>query len=833
MRGLMEDLRLATRVLARRPGFSAVIVATLGLAIGANAAVFSFVDAILLRPLPLAAPERLVRIYSRFASGLDWASVSYPNYRDFERANRVFAALAAEANQAYVVGNGASSEQVVGAQVSANYFSTLGVRPALGRAFAPEEERVASPVAVIGDGFWKRHFAGDPRVLGSTVALNGTAFKVIGVAPVGFSGPNTGLVAEVWTPLSMQPAVNPAGGHGADGAEGAGAAGEDHRDLLRQRGACWLQLTGRLRPGVSFRQAADAMSALAAELRQLYPRDNEGISLSLLPESQARIYPPMRGGLVALSALLQVVVGLVLAVACANVAGLLLARGAARRREIGIRLALGARTGRLVRLLVSESLVLGLAGGAVGLALAAWAARALSAWRLPLEMPISFHVDFDSRVLLVTLGAALLTGLLCGLVPALQLARPGLALAIREGDAGLRPRRTRLRSALVTVQIAATFVLLVGAGLFLRSLANSQAAALGFRSQGLLVASLNLGYAGYDERTGERFFERLETRLRELPGVRSVSLATRLPFSVMRATIPAAPEGYVPPRPAMGTPELAVNWVAPDYFKTMAAPLSAGREFTVADLPGTAPVVVVNEALVRRFFFARGPVEAALGKRLMVSGKPYRIVGVARDAKQLDLDAAQAPYVYLDLFQDYRPQVAIHLRTAGDMASQAAALRREVRALDARVVLFDVKPIARQLDLPLLPQRMAVGSLAAMGMLALVLALVGLYAATAYALSRRTREIGIRIALGAGHRQLLAVVLRDGMTQCAAGVAIGLAASLAATRFAAGLLYGVDPADPAILLTTAALVTCLALAANLVPALAAIQRDPREALSAE
>jgi predicted permease len=818
MTGLMEDLRLAARVLARRPGFSAVIVATLGLAIGANAAVFSFVDAILLRPLPVAAPERLVRIYSRFASGLDWASVSYPNYRDFERANHVFAALAAEANQAYLVGDGASSEQVVGAQVSANYFATLGVRPALGRAFAPEEDRVASPVVVIGDGFWKRHFAGDPRILGSTVALNGTAFKVVGVAPAGFTGPNTGLTAEIWTPLSMQAAVQPGGAGG---------------DLLRMRGSYWLQLTGRLRPGVSLRQAAEAMNALAARLRQLYPRDNEGVSLSLLPESQARIYPPMRGGLVALSALLQVVVGLVLAVACANVAGLLLARGAARRREIGIRLALGARTARVVRLLLSESLLLGLAGGAVGLALAAWAARALSAWRLPLEMPISFHVEFDSRVLLVTLGAALLTGLLCGLVPALQLARPGLALAIREGDAGLGPRRTRLRSVLVTVQIAATFVLLVGAGLFLRSLANSQAAALGFRSQGLLVASLNLGYAGYDERTGQRFFERLEARLRELPGVRSVSLATRLPFSVMRATTDAAPEGYVPPRPGMGTPELAVNWVAPDYFKTMAAPLAAGREFTAADRPRTPPVVVVNEALVRRFFFASGPVEAALGKRLMVSGQPHRIVGVARDAKQLDLDTVQPPYVYLDLFQHYRPEVAIHLRAVGDMASQVAALRREVRALDARVVLFDVKPIARQLDLPLLPQRMAVGALAAMGMLALVLALVGLYAATAYALSRRTREIGIRIALGAGHRQLLAVVLRGGMTQCAAGVAIGLAASLAATRFAAGLLYGVDPADPAILLTTAALVTCLALAANLVPALAAIQRDPREALSAE
>ncbi len=817
---LAEDLRLALRTLRRRPAFSAVIVATLGLAIGANAAVFSFVDAILLRPLPVAAPERLVRIYSHFASGLDWASVSYPNYRDFERANGVFTALCAEANQAFVVGDGASSQLVVGALVSANYFSTLGVRPALGRAFEPADDRLASPETVIGDGFWRRHFGGDPRVLGRTVALNGTVFKVVGVAPAGFTGPNTGLLAEVWTPLSMQPAVIP----GAD--------------LLHQRDSDWLQLTGRLRPGVSLRQAADAMDALAGRLRQLYPRENEGVGLSLLPESQARIYPPMRGGMVALSALLQVVVGLVLAVACANAAGLFLARGAARRREIGIRLALGARTARLVRLLVSESLVLGVAGGAIGLALAFGASRLLSSWRLPMQLPISFQVELDSRVLVLTLGLALLTGVLFGLVPALQLVRPRLASAMREGGTAPAARRAPLRAllqvrgALVTAQIAATFVLLVGAGLFFRSLGNAETTDLGFRAQGLLVASLNLGYAGYDAKTGQRFFERLETRLRELPGVTSASLATRLPFSVMLATTGAAPEGYVPRRPGEGAPQIAVNWVAPEYFSTMQAGLAAGREFTATDRPETLPVVVVNEAFVRRFF-AGEPAPAVLGKRLVVGGTPHVIVGVAHDAKQLDLTPRQAPYVYLDLFQHYRPAVAVHLRTAGDPASLIAALRREVRALDPRVALFDIKPIARQLELPLLPQRMAVALLAAMGTLALVLALVGLYGATAFALSRRTREIGIRIALGAGHRQLLAVVLRDGMVQCGLGLAAGLAIALAFNRLAASLLYGVNPVEPAILILTAAVVSSLALAANLVPALAAIQLDPKQALGTE
>lgn len=827
MSGFAEDLRFALRTLGRRPGFSAVIVATLGLAIGANAAVFSLVDAILLRPLPVAAPERLVRIYSHFASGLEWASL--PNYLDYERGNRVFTSLSAEGNQGFLVGDDASGQLILGALVSANYFATLGVRPALGRAFEPAEDRVASAVVVIGDGFWKRHFGADRRVLGRSVILNGTAFKVVGVAPAGFTGPNTGLLEEIWAPLSMTPTMQ----------RSLTAAS----DVLQERDGNWLQVVGRLRPGVSLRQAADAMNAIAGRLRQLYPRANEGISLRLLPEAEGRIYPAMRGGVVVLSSLLQAVVGLVLVVACANAAGLFLARGSSRRREIGIRLAVGARVWWLIRLLVSESLVLGLGGGAIGLGLAFWATRWLSSARLPMQIPISFPVEFDARVLCLTLGLALLTGVLFGLLPALQMVRPSLAMALREGDVGgggaggaggrgLRRSTLSLRGILVVAQIAATFVLLVGAGLFFRSLANAEATQLGFRADGLLVASLNLGYAGYDAKTGPRFLERIEMRLRELPGVSAVSLATRLPFSVMLASVKTAPEGYVPRRPGEGAPQIAVNSVAPDYFATLQIGLAAGREFTVADRPEKQLVAVVNEALVRRFF-AGDPPAAVVGRRLLVGGTPHVIVGVARDAKQLNLSAAQEPYVYLDLFQNYQPAVAIHLRSAGDPASLIPALRREMRALDPHVALYEVKPIARQLDMPLLPQRTAVGLLAAMGCLALLLALVGLYGATAYALSRRTREIGIRIALGAGHRRLLALVLRDGAAQCGLGVALGLAVALSINRLAASLLFGVNPIDPAILATTAVLVSALALAANLVPALAAIQLDPKQALGAE
>jgi predicted permease len=579
------------------------------------------------------------------------------------------------------------------------------------------------------------------------------------------------------------------------------------------------------------------MNAIASHLRQLYPQANEGVSLRLLPEAEGRIYPAMRGGVVVLSALLQAVVGLVLLVACANAAGLFLARGSSRRREIGIRLAVGARVAWLVRLLVSESLVLGLGGGAIGLGLAFWATRVLSSARLPMQIPIGFQVEFDARVLMLTLGLALLTGVLFGLLPALQIVRPNLAAALREGDvggsgAGMRRSVLSLRGILVIAQIAATFVLLVGAGLFFRSLGNAEATQLGFRADGLLVASLNLGYAGYDAKTGPRLLERIEARLRELPGVSAVSLATRLPFSATLTSVNAAPEGYVPRRPGEGAPQIAVNAVAPDYFATMQIGLAAGREFSVADRPEKQPVAVVNEALVRRYFAGKPPAEV-LNKRLMVSGTPHVIVGVARDAKQLSLKSAQEPYLYLDLFQDYQPAVAIHLRSAGDPASLIPALRREVRALDPHVALYEVKPIARQLELPLLPQRTAAGLLAAMGFLALLLALVGLYGATAFSLSRRTREIGIRIALGADHRRLLALVLRDGAAQCGLGVVIGIAIALAVNRLAASLLFGVNPIDPTILLTTALLVSALALAANLVPALSAIQLDPQQALSAE
>jgi predicted permease len=811
MTSFWDDLRLAARTLRRRPGFSAVIVATLGLAIGANAAVFGFVDSLLLRPLPVAAQERLVRIYSHFASGLDWASVSYPNYLDYERANRVFSALAAEANQGLVVGDSASSQLVLGALVSANWFSTLGVRPALGRAFRPEEERAPSAVAVVADDFWRRSLGADPRVLGRSLRLNGTDFKIVGVAPPGFRGPNTGLETEVWVPLSMQPAVIP-GPH-----------------LLSFRDSCWLQLTGRLRPGVTLAQANQAMNALAAELRRLYPKDNEGVSLMLLPESRARIYPTMRGAIVVLSALLQAVVGLVLAVACANAAGLLLARGSARQREIAIRLALGARTGRLVRMLLTESLLLGLAGGAAGLGLAFGVTRLFGSFSLPMQLPVAFRVEVDSRVLALTLGVALATGILFGLVPAWQIARPRLAAAIREGGADAGRRRSRLRGALVVAQIAASFMLLVGAGLFFRSLRNVETANLGFRARGLLVASLNLGYAGYDERTGPRFLERMTARLGELPGVRAVSLATRLPLSLMHRTVDAAPAGYVPRQAGEGKPEIDANWVAPGYFKTMEMPLVAGREFTLADRKEGQPVVVVNEALARRFF----PAGQALGRKLVVGDTPNLVVGVVRDGKQLHLQGEPSPFVYLDLFQNYQPAVTLHLQTAGDAAALAPALRRAMRELDPRVALFDVKPIARQLDFELLPQRLAGGLLGAMGALALGLALLGLYAATAYALAQRTREIGIRIALGAGHRRLLAFLLRGGAAQCALGLAIGLAMTLLLARPAAGLLFHVSPIDPASLGAAAALVASLSLAANLIPAMAALQVDPRQALAAE
>jgi predicted permease len=813
MAGWSSDLRLATRGIVRRPGFSAVVVISFGLAIAANTAIFSFVNAILLRSIPVSEPDRLVRIYSEFASGLRWASVSHPNYLDYVRFNRSFSSICAERPVAFMFGadDGSGDDRIVGSLVSANYFSTLGIQPAFGRSFAPDEDTVrgGNAVAVISDGFWRRRFAADPDVLKATLVLNGTPFKVIGVAPPDFMGLNVGLVTDVWVPLSMH------------------NIGMPGPNLFEQRGITWLALTGRLKPGISIAQASANLNAIATTLRQQYPEDNAGISLTVIPEREASIHPPLRNAFVSLGILLQAVVGLVLLVACANIAGLLLARGSSRNREMGIRIAIGGGRGQLVRMLLVESMVLGLLGGALGMLLASWVARAIGAFRPPMALPVSFDLSFDTRVLLFSLLLTLFTALLFGLIPALRASRPSMVFALREGEGG-GAGRSRLRNSLVVAQIAVTFVLLVGAGLFLRSLRNSQDIDLGFTPENMLLASMNLGFVDYSDDQGRRFIEELLTRIESLPDVRSASAATSLPFSLTESTLSASPEGFVP-KPGEGEPQVDSNLVTPGYFKTMGSSLVAGREFNWMDRPNTPRVAIVNEALARKFF----PNESAVGKRIMAGGAAHTVVGIVRDAKYNSLSDVARPYLYQDVIQRFRPGLTLHVRTTRDPASLIPAVQREVRTLDEKVLLFDLKPMVKQVDTVLLPARIASTLLGVMGGLALFLALVGLYGAMAYTLARRTREIGIRIALGARAHQVLRMILHDGLLLSTWGISIGLLLALAGTRLASSLLYGVSPFDLFAFAAALLLVMGLSLVANLFPALRATRVDPKLAMRTE
>lgn len=810
MRQLLRDLRQSVRSLIRQPGFSSVVVISLGLAIAANTAIFSFVNATLLRSVAAREPDRLVRVYTSLANGLRWASLSYPNYVDYRDQNQVFSGMAAEKPTPLVLG-AAGADHILGCLVTANYFSLLGIEPSIGRTFGAEEDRPprGTAVALLSNGFWQQRFASDPHVAGKTLVLNGNTFTIIGVAPVGFAGNNVGFVPDVWIPLATQPIALPG------------------NKLLTGRGVNWLWVTARLKPGVNLQQAQSAMSNLAASLRQIYPKENEGTTLTLLPERQASIYPLARPGIVAIGGLLQVVVGLVLLVACVNVAGLLLARATARQKEMGVRLSLGASRARLVRQLLIESMVLAAFAGALGLVLAAWIGKLVSSYRPSAQLPLSFDLSWDGKVVGFTLLATLFTALLFGLVPALQASRPALVPALKQDSAGSgqQYRRSRTRSLLLGGQVAVSLVLLIGAGLFFRSLRNARAIDPGFKVDNLLVASLNVGFAGYAEPEGLRFQDRLLDNVAGLPGVRAVSLARLLPFDIISNTINAAPPAYQE-QAGKGKPQVDANLISPHYFETMGTPLLSGRDFTRQDVKDTLPVAIVNEALAAKYW----PKEPAIGKQLLISGKLHSVIGMVRNGKYTSLSETARPYLYLPLSQNYQAAMTIHLRATGAPASLVPELRSAVKALDPRLVLYDVQPMSQQLAFALLPARLAGGMLAVMGGLALFLSMIGMYAATAYSLSRRRREIGIRLALGAQTGQVLRLVVKEGMRLTAVGIAVGLALAVVLVRFAASLLTGVNPLDLVTFLVAVLALLGIAFFANVIPALRATHIDPSLAL---
>ncbi len=815
---LLQDLRFSVRRLLKSPGFTVVAVVSLALGIGANTAIFSLVNTVLLRPLPVSDPGRLVSV-SVLGKDDSMLAFSYPAYRDFrERSGDVLAGLFAERLAPMSLSRGGAGERVWGYLVTGNYFEVLGVSAARGRTFTPGEDRapLASPVAVLSHACWQRRFGGDPAVVGRDVQLNGHPFRVVGVMPEGFSGAEIVYTPEVWVPMTMQEWIEPGNA------------------WLERRTTQNIFAIGRLKEGVTTGQAEAALNLLAEQLGREYPDINEGQKIVLVPPGF--IVPQLRGAVVGFAAVLMGAVGLVLLIACTNLANLLLARASARGREIALCVALGASRWRLVRQLLVESLLLALAGGAAGLLLAVWILSLVAAYRPPLDVPVWIEATVDWRVLLFALGASLLTTALFGLAPALQATRTDLVPALKDLGARAGQGRSRLRSALVVAQVTLSLLLLVAAGLTLRALTRLQTTSPGFEVENGLVASFDLGLQGYDEARGRELQRRLVERVRALPGVRAASLTDLFPLSLNYSSS----DVYVEGRPAgrgANAPLAMVASVEREYFDAMSIPVVAGRAFSERDVEGAPRAVVVNEHFARRFFPGAEPAREAVGKRISFRGDggPWReIVGVAKDGKYWTIGEAPQLFVYSPLAQSHSNFATLVVRAAGgDPRALVPALNAEVRALDPELPLFDVKTIEEHMGVSLFPARVAAALLGAFGLLALLLAGVGVYGVVSYAAAQRTREIGIRMALGAQASDVLRLVAGRGMLLVAAGVGLGLAGAFALTRFMEGLLYGVSATDPVTFALVVAVLLAVALLACLIPARRATKVDPMVALRYE
>jgi predicted permease len=811
METLLKDFRYGIRMLFKNPGFTAVAVLSLALGIGANSTIFSWVKGILFRPLPgVTESERMVVFAGKSLAG-SYTSTSYPDYLDLRDNNKVLDGFIVFDMATMSLNAGGEAQRVFGSIVSGNYFDMLGVNAAIGRAFLPEEDKTPDthPVIVISHGLWQRVFGSDPNINGKTVTLNGHPFTVIGVAPETFIGTFVGLSIDLWVPMMMQERII----HGGS--------------RIASRGDHWLQAMGKLKPGVSIEQAQTELDAIALQLAQEYPRTNEGRGAALFPLWKS----PWGAGFVLRPVLfvLTAVVGLVLLIACANVANLLLARAVSRRKEIAIRLSMGASRARLIRQLLTESVLLALVGGTGGLLIAYWGSGLLMAIVPPMNIPVKLFLGIDGSVLCFTLAISILTGVIFGLAPALQASNPDLVVALKDETAKSSGSRgkARLRNTLVVAQVALSLILLIGAGLFLQSLQKGQTIDPGFNTQNILVAGLNLFSSGYDKEKGKAIQQQLLQRVAGLPGVQSASIARRIPLafsgsSSTRLTV----DGYET-RPEE-EPFVEYNTVSPDYFRTMSIPVVQGREFTERDNEQAQKVAIINETMARRYWPGRDPV----GQKFRTYDT-FEVIGVAKNIKYRSLGEEPRPHFYYSLLQNYQPEIALHVRANGNPVLLLPAVRQAAQSISSNLVLYDAQTLSDQLALSMIPQRIAAILLGVFGLLALVLASVGLYGVMAHSVSQRTHEIGIRMALGATSRDVLRLIVGQGMLLAVIGVAVGLAGALALTRLLATLLYGVSATDPMTFAGTPMLLAVVALIASFIPAHRATKVDPMVALRHE
>jgi putative ABC transport system permease protein len=823
METVLQDLRYGVRMLFKNPALTAAAVLSLGLGIGANTTIYTLVNAVLLRPLPIRDASGVVAVFTtdeKNKGGFnDFMSISRPNFEDYRDRNQTFSEMAAYQGLALSLSGRGEPEQINGEMVSGNYFSLLGVSPGLGRYFLPEEDKVkgASPVAVLSHGFWTRHLGADPAIVGKSLTLNGQPFTVVGVARPGFIGINALGGPDVWVPMAMHEQVL------------TGFVAENFDD---RRALLW-NVAGRLKPGVTVEQARADVRRIGTQLEKEYPVPNGERGGTVLSISQSTLNPGFRRIVVLSGAVLMTVVGLVLLIACANVANLLLARAGARRKEVAIRLSLGASRARLIRQLLTESALLALLGGAAGLLVAFWSRDLLLALRPPqFLLPAGLDLPFDARVLGFTILVSLVTGLLFGLAPALQASRPDLAVELKDKTIEPAGRRSvTLRGALVVAQVALTLIALVGAGLFLRSLGNTQRIDPGFDLRGLLVMTFDVGAQGYDQARGLDFYRRAVERAGTVAGVRAATISSVLPLGGGGFSRTVFPEGHEPAAGSTGTFVLA-NTVVPGYLGVMGIPLLKGRDVNDADRDGAPFAVVINRAMADRFW----KDEDALGKRFKFFGDPdfRQVVGVVENTKIFTLGEDPQPVAFVPLRQAYEPAMTLIVRTTGgDPRALVATVRREIQSLEPNMPLTNVQTGGDMLDGTLWAPRMAAGLLGVFGLLALILATVGIYGVMSYTVSQRTHEFGIRMALGAGTRDVQRLVLRQGLVLVAVGLLLGLLASLVLTQFVATLLVGVGTADPLTFGGIALLLLGVALFAGYVPARRATRVDPMVALRYE
>lgn len=813
MHTLYQDVRYGLRQMKRNLGFTLAAVLCIALGIGANTATFSIANSFL-RPKPMVQkPERLVRMYIEWASGLKFGSFSYPDYVDLRNRNDVLDGLVAESVQKFHLNSGNRNEAVVGAIVSGNYFSVLGVQPAQGRAFLPEEDRTPGThaVTVISHGLWQRRFGGDPGIIGRSLQLSGHQFTIIGVTPAGFSGSNIAVEPELWVPLMMHAQALPGSTD------------------LNERGGHWLNfITGRLKPGVTVAQAGASLNAVMNHLAEEYPATNKGVTIVVYPEAEASLHPVVRNAFVSFLALMFAVVGAILLLACANVAGLLLARMSGRRREIAIRLAIGAGRGQLLRQLLVESILLSLVAGGIGLLLGIGLVRMIQAVPLPANLPLKFDVRMDNRVLLFTFAVAVLTGIIFGLAPAWQAIRQNLVSALKEGTQSLGGKSSRLRQAMVIGQVALSLILLIGAGLTIRSLQNVRNLDPGFNPDRQIITSLDLDLQGYKEAAGRQFFRSLRERVTSLPGVASVGLSYRLPLSLSSSQREAVPEGWQTP-PDSDDPSIDYSIVDHGYLEAMGIPLLRGRGFAESDNAEGRPVLVVNQKFAERFW----PGEDAIGKRVRTAGKEHEVIGVVPTGKYFSLGEDPKPFMYLPWQQNYRGTMTLHVRAQGDEFGLFDPVRTAIRSLDNTLPIADMQTMHGAIGFALLPARLAAGAVSGFAVLALLLAAVGLYGVISFTVSQATKDIAIRMALGAQSQQIISLVMKQGMKLTGLGLAGGLAGGLGLAVLMTRLLYGVSAMEPFAYLLAIVLLGGIALLAAWIPARRATQVDPLVTLRTE